>query len=101
MLEKIIQGAPAISLDKKFTFVNLPFLQGHGEVVAWAPQVALAVQTPPASAGDTQGTGSVPGPGRSPGEGVATPSSVIAWRGPWTEEPGGLQVRGSHRVGHD
>ena len=78
MLEKIIQGAPAISLDKKFTFVNLPFLQGHGEVVAWAPQVALAVQTPPASAGDTQGTGSVPGPGRSPGEGVATPSSVIA-----------------------
>ena len=28
------------------------------------------------------------------------PSSVLAWEGPWTEEPGGLQPR-DHRVGHD
>ena len=27
--------------------------------------------------------------------------SSIAWRIPWTEEPGGLQSMGSHRVGHD
>ena len=34
-------------------------------------------------------------------EGMATPSSVLAWRIPQTEEPGGLQSMGSHRVGHD
>ena len=28
-------------------------------------------------------------------------SSVLAWRIPWTEEPGGLQSMGSQRVGHD
>ena len=29
---------------------------------------------------------------------MATHSSVLAWRIPWTEEPGGLQPTGSHRV---
>ena len=32
---------------------------------------------------------------------MATPSSILAWRKPWTEEPGGLQSMGSQRVGHD
>ena len=32
---------------------------------------------------------------------MATHSSIIAWRTPWTEEPGGLQPTGSQRVGHD
>ena len=32
---------------------------------------------------------------------MATHSSILAWRNPWTEEPGGLLSRGSHRVGHD
>ena len=31
---------------------------------------------------------------------MATQSSILAWRIPWTEEPGGLQSMGSHRVGH-
>ena len=34
-------------------------------------------------------------------EGTAAHSSILAWRIPWTEEPGGLQSMGSHRVGHD
>ena len=34
-------------------------------------------------------------------KGMTTHSSVLAWRIPWTEEPGGLQSRGSQRVGHD
>ena len=34
-------------------------------------------------------------------EEVATHSSILAWRIPWTEEPGGLLSMGSHRVGHD
>ena len=32
---------------------------------------------------------------------MATHSSVLAWRVPWTEEPDGLQATGSQRVGHD
>ena len=32
---------------------------------------------------------------------MATHSSTLAWRIPWTEEPGGLPSMGSHRVGHD
>ena len=32
-------------------------------------------------------------------EGMATPSSILAWRIPWTEEPGRLQFMGSQRVG--
>ena len=37
-----------------------------------------------------------------PGEqGMATHSSLLAWRIPWTEEPGGLQSMGLQRVGHD
>ena len=32
---------------------------------------------------------------------IATHSSFLAWRIPWTEEPGGLQSTGSQRVGHD
>ena len=31
-------------------------------------------------------------------EEMAAPSSILAWRNPWTEEPGGLQRTGSHRV---
>ena len=32
---------------------------------------------------------------------MATHSSILSWRIPWTEEPGGLQSIGSQRVGHD
>ena len=34
-------------------------------------------------------------------KGMATHSSIVAWRIPWTEEPGGPQSAGLHRVGHD
>ena len=50
------------------------------------------------SAGDP---GSIPGLGRSSGEGMATHSSILAWKISWTEEPGGFQSMGSQRVGHD
>ena len=32
---------------------------------------------------------------------MATHSSILAWRIPWTEEPGGLQSMGSQRLGHN
>ena len=55
----------------------------------------------PTSTGDVRDVGSVLELERSPEEGVATHSSILAWRIPWTEEPGGLQSIASQRVGHD
>ena len=46
------------------------------------------------SAGNAGDPGSVPGSERSPGEGNGTHSSILAWRIPLTEEPGGLQSWG-------
>ena len=37
----------------------------------------------------------------SPEKAMATHSNVLAWRIPWTREPGGLPSMGSHRVRHD
>jgi len=45
--------------------------------------------------------GSILGLGKSPGEKMATHSSILSWRIPWTEEPGKLQSIGSQRVRHD
>ena len=55
----------------------------------------------PGSAGDAGDAGWAPGSGGSPGGGNATHSSILAWRIPWTEEPGGLQSMESQRVGHN
>ena len=50
---------------------------------------------------DMRDMGLILGLGRSPGEGnVATLTSILAWRIPWTEEPGRLQSMESQRVGH-
>ena len=61
----------------------------------WCPLwdlVALVVKDSQANAGDVSDEGSIPGLGRSPEEGVATHSSILAWRIPGTEEPGGATV---------
>ena len=41
--------------------------------------------------------GLIPGSGISPGKKMATHSSILAWKIPWTEDPGGLQSMGSHK----
>jgi len=53
------------------------------------------------NAGDSGDAGLIPRPGRSLGEGMATHSSILAWRIPWTEEPGGLESMGSQRIRHN
>ena len=50
------------------------------------------------SAGDP---GLIPGSGISLEKGIATHSSILAWRNQWTEEPGELQSMRSQRVGHN
>ena len=66
-----------------------------------ASQVAPVVKNLLADAGDIRGTDLIPRSERSPGGGTATHSSILAWRIPYTEEPGGLQSIGLQRIGHD
>ena len=59
-----------------------------------ASQVAPVLKNLPIDAGIVRNVGSIPGLGRSPEEGTATHSSILAWRIPWTEEPGSLLSKG-------
>ena len=58
------------------------------------------VKNPPANAGDVRDVGSTPGTEDPLEEGVATHSSILAWRIPRTEEPGGLWSIGLQRFRH-
>ena len=73
----------------------------HTYIQGDSPMV-LVVKKPPANAGDLRDL-QVQSLGREDhlDEGMATHSSVLAWRIPGTGEPGGLPSMGSHRVGHD
>ena len=66
-----------------------------------ASLVAQVVKNPPANAKDIRDAGLIPGWEDSLEEGMATHSSILAWRIPWTEEPGSLQSMMSQRVGHN
>ena len=59
------------------------------------------VKNPPVNAGDTGDAGSISGLRRSLEEGMATHSSILAWRMSWKEEPGGLWSIGLQKVRHD
>ena len=61
--------------------------------------MAPAVNNPPANAGDLRDAGSIPGSEDPLEEGMATHSSILAWRIQWIEEPGGLQSIGLKRFG--
>ena len=59
------------------------------------------VKNLPASTGDVRDVGSIPGREDPLEQEMATHSSILAWRIPRTEEPGGLQSMGLQRVEHD
>ena len=62
-----------------------------------ASQVAIVVKNPPANEGELRSLGQ-----EDPlKEEMSTQSSILAWKVPWTEKPGGLQSMGSQRVRHD
>ena len=63
--------------------------------------MTLVVKNPCANAGDRRDISSILGRKDPLQQEMATHSSILAWRIPRTEEPGGLQYMESHRVGHD
>ena len=62
--------------------------------------MALVVKNPPANAGDQEMWVQSLGWEDPLKEEMATHSSILAWRIPWTEEPGGIQSMGLQRVGY-
>ena len=73
--------------------INVDFLR--------ASQVTLVVKSSPANVGDIKDEVWSLGQEDPLQEGMETHSRILAWRIPWTEEPGGLQSIGPQRVGHD
>ena len=72
-------------------------------LIRWNLAVVL-VKNPPANARDVRNTGTWIWFLVQEGcleKGMATHSNILAWRIPWTEEPGGLQSIGLQSVGHD
>ena len=63
--------------------------------------MVLVVNNPSANSGDVRDVGSVPRLEDPLEKGMATHSSNLAWRVPWTEEPDGLWSIGLQRVGHN
>ena len=63
--------------------------------------MALIVKNPPTNAGDVRDVVRSLGREDPLEEGMATHSNILAWRIPWTEEPGGLWSIGSQRVRRD
>ena len=62
--------------------------------------MAQLVKNLPANAGDERDTGPIPGSEDPLEKEMATHSSILAWKIPWTEEPGELQSMGSQTVRH-
>ena len=84
---------------------SLPGSSVHGilqaRVLEWVAIALLGVWKPTALPLELE-LGAQYGVCRSPQEKAMAPhSSTLAWKIPWTEEPGGLQSMGSLRVGHD
>ena len=112
---------PPLALDRVFILCLSPGSGGHGQSLAYR-HCQISASVFPSSlpllwahlsldlgwlsgkesariAGDM---GSIPGFGKIPLEKeMATHSSILTWKVPWTEEPGGLHSMGSQRVGRD
>ena len=66
----------------------------------WVSLAALVVKTLPTSEGDIRDASLIPGSEDSLEKAMAAYSSILAWRIPWTEEPGRLWPIGLRRVRH-
>ena len=94
---KIAILGPGYSLGVSQSAQEMPGLRTI-DFVFYTGQLVLVVKNPPAKAGGVRDTGSIPGLGRSLEEGMATHPSTLAWRIPWTEEPGRLWSMRLQRV---
>ena len=88
-------------LRSQITITNSHLLILVPSVCKEASQVALVVKNPPANAQGIRDASLIPGWEDPLQKAIATHASILAWRIPWTEEPGGLESIGSQRVRYD
>ena len=82
---------PFLYIEKGFHIIYWKFKDTNHYIDLRTSKVVLVVKNLPANAGDIRDTCSVPRLGRSLEKEMTTHSSILPWRIPWTEEPGGLQ----------
>ena len=87
----------ALAEWNKILPIRLRYCLAHSKGLTGFPGSSV-IKNPPANAG---AVGSIPESERSPREGNGNPSRIIAWKIPWTEDPGGLQSMRPQRVRHD
>ena len=92
-----VQGKPGLTGSASS---EKPLFSGEADVSTAFPGGSVA-QDLVAKAGDAGDLRSIPESEHPLEEETATHSSTVAWRIPWTEEPGGLPSTGSHRVGYN
>ena len=73
----------------------------NGDNILYGLPVWLSGKESTWSAGDSRDICYIPGSGRSPAVGDGNPLQYLAWKVPWTEEPGRLQSMRWQRVRHD
>ena len=73
----------------------------RSKLISWLQSPSAVILEPPKIKSATVSTVSPSICHEVMGKAMAPHSSVLAWKIPWTEEPGGLQSMGSLRVGHD
>ena len=94
-------GKSQIEAMTGLVFVSICFLTRHGHSLpcVLGPVVAQMVKKSVCNVGNP---GSIPGLGRSPGQGHGNPFQYSCHvESPWAEKPGGLQSKGSQRIGHN
>ena len=82
-------------------FCGVIFFWGGGFYSFYCFLGGAVVKNLPTSARDPRDVGSIPGSGRSPGVENDNPFRILAWKVPWTQKAGGLQVMRPQRVRHN
>ena len=106
MAAKVLRAHIYKSENRKRIGQQLSFIMASSNIYphiweGWYSQVALVLKNLPVNAGHKR-QGFDPWVGKDPlEEEIATHSSILACKIPWTEEPGELQSMGSQRVGHN
>ena len=93
------QAFPYIYTSTNLRSVSALLLFNPSYYFCGPSQVALVVRNPPANVGDIGDMGSVLGQEDPLKKEMATHSSILAWKTPWTEEPSGLQTMGLQESG--
>ena len=92
--------SPAVRMEKLIIHWAETILK-RNYIALMDSQVAPEVKNPPANTGEARDNRPIPGLEGSPGERKGNHSNILAWKTPWTEEPGGLQSMGLQRVKHN